>query len=139
MLVFFMTNAEGKIILFDGVCNYCNAMINLAIRNDKKAILKFATLQSETGKELKNWYHIAPEIDSVIFIEDGKAYAYSDAALRISRYLQWPAKLLYALIIIPRFIRQPIYKWIAKNRYKWFGKKEQCMIPTPDVKTRFLP
>ena len=134
-----MTNAKDKIVLFDGVCNYCNAMINLAIRNDKKAVLKFATLQSETGNQLKTKYNIPAEIDSVILIEEGKVYTYSDAALRIARYFHWPAKMLYGLIIVPRFIRQPIYKWIAKNRYKWFGKKEQCMIPTPDVKARFLP
>ena len=134
-----MTNDDEKIVLFDGVCNYCNAMINLAIRNDRKASLKFATLQSETGKELIDRHHIPPEIDSVIFIEDGKVYTYSDAALRIARYFRWPAKLLYGLIIVPRFIRQPIYKWIAKNRYKWFGKRDQCMIPTPEVNERFLP
>ena len=139
LLVFFMTNVEDKIVLFDGVCNYCNAMINLAIRNDKKAILKFATLQSETGGRLKTKYNIPAEIDSVLFIENGRVYTYSDAALRIARYFRWPAKILYGLIIVPSFIRQPIYKWIAKNRYKWFGKKAECMIPTPNVKTRFLP
>ena len=134
-----MTNGDEKIILFDGVCNYCNAMINLAIRNDKKAVLKFATLQSETGNHLKSKYKIPPEIDSVVFIENGKVYTYSDAAIRTARYFRWPAKLLYGLILIPKFIREPIYKWIANNRYKWFGKREECMIPTPDVKARFLP
>ncbi len=129
---------ENPVILFDGVCNYCNAMVNFAIRNDKKAILKFAPLQSEAGKRLKEEYKIAPEIDSVILIEQDKVYAYSDAAIRISKYLRWPAKILYGLIIIPKFIRQPFYKWVAKNRYKWFGKKEECMIPAPDVKARFL-
>ena len=129
---------ENPVILFDGVCNYCNAMVNFAIRNDKKAILKFAPLQSEAGKHLKEKYKIAPEIDSVLFIEQEKVYTYSDAAIRIAKYLQWPAKALYGLVIVPKFIRQPLYKWIAKNRYKWFGKKEECMIPTPEVKARFL-
>jgi len=129
---------ENPIVLFDGVCNYCNAMVNFAIRNDKKAILKFTPLQSEAGSRLKEKYNIPPEIDSVIFIEDGKVYTYSDAAVRIAKYLRWPAKALYGIIFIPKFIRQPFYKWIAKNRYKWFGKKEACMVPTPGVKERFL-
>lgn len=129
---------ENPIVLFDGVCNYCNAMVNFAIRNDKKAILKFSPLQSETGKRLTKEYKIASEIDSVLLIEQGRVYTYSDAAIRIAKYLRWPAKALYGLTIIPKFIRQPFYKWIAKNRYKWFGKKEECMIPTPDVKARFL-
>lgn len=129
---------ENPIVLFDGVCNYCNAMVNFAIRNDKKAILKFAPLQSEPGKQLRDQYNIPKEIDSVIFIDNGTSYTYADAAIRITKYLSWPAKALYAFIIIPKFIRQPVYKWIARNRYKWFGKKEECMIPTGDIKSRFL-
>jgi predicted DCC family thiol-disulfide oxidoreductase YuxK len=134
-----MTASDEKIVLFDGICNYCNSMINFAIRNDKKGVLKFAVLQSEAGKQLKSNYSIPAEIDSVIFIEDGKVFTYSDAAIRISRYLRWPARALYSLIIVPKFIRQPIYKWIARNRYRWFGKREECMIPSPDIKSRFLP
>ena len=130
---------ENPIVLFDGVCNYCNAMVNFAIRNDKKAILKFAPLQSLAGKHLKEEYKIAPDIDSVILIDQDKVYTYSDAAIRIAKYLRWPAKAFYGFILIPKFIRQPFYKWIAGNRYKWFGKKEECMVPTPDVKARFLP
>jgi predicted DCC family thiol-disulfide oxidoreductase YuxK len=129
---------EQPVILFDGVCNYCNTMVKFAIRNDKKARLKFAALQSAPGEELRGHYKIPAEIDSVIFIDKEKVYTYSDAALRICKWLDWPAKALYAFIIIPKFIRQPFYKWIAKNRYKWFGKKETCMVPTPDIKQRFL-
>ncbi|MGK2862592.1 MAG: thiol-disulfide oxidoreductase DCC family protein [Chitinophagaceae bacterium] len=133
-----MNTGEEKIVLFDGVCNYCNAMVNFAIRFDKKALLKFAALQSEAGVLFKKKYNIPAEIDSVIFIDQGKAYYHSDAALRIAFYLHWPAKALYGLIIVPGFIRQPVYKWIARNRYKWFGKKETCMIPTKEVRNRFL-
>jgi predicted DCC family thiol-disulfide oxidoreductase YuxK len=129
---------ENPIILFDGICNYCNAMVNFAIRNDKKAILKFAPLQSEAGRRLKEKYQIKPDIDSIIFIDHEKIYTYSDAALRIAKYLRWPAKAFYAFMIVPKFIRQPFYRWVAKNRYKWFGKKETCMVPCPDVKARFL-
>lgn len=129
---------ENPIVLFDGVCNYCNAMVNFAIRNDKKAFLKFAPLQSAAGIRLREEYKIAPGIDSVIFVDHGKVYTYSDAAIRIAKYLRWPAKAVYSFIIVPKFIRQPFYKWIARNRYKWFGKKEQCMVPMPDVRARFL-
>ena len=131
-------NIDNPVILFDGVCNYCNAMVKFAIRNDKKAKLKFAPLQSTIGGELRNQYKIPAEIDSVILIENRKVHTYSDAALRICKWLDWPAKALYAFMIIPKFIRQPFYKWIAKNRYKWFGKKETCMVPTIDVRGRFL-
>lgn len=113
-------------------------MVNFAIRNDKKAILKFAPLQSEAGKRISEEYKIAPGIDSVILIEHGKVYTYSDAAIHIANHLQWPAKVFYGFIVIPKFIRQSFYKWIAKNRYKWFGKKEECMVPTMNVKERFL-
>jgi predicted DCC family thiol-disulfide oxidoreductase YuxK len=133
-----MKITDERIVLFDGICNYCNAMVNFAIRNDKKTVLKFAPLQSQAGKRLKEEYKIAPGIDSVILIEQGKVYTYSDAAIRIAKHLRWPAKAMYGLKIIPEFIRQPFYKWIAKNRYTWFGKKEECMVPTPEVKARFL-
>ena len=133
-----MEDLATNIVLFDGVCNYCNAMVNFAIRHDKKAILKFAPLQSEAGSQLKEKYKIPAEIDSVIFIENNIVHTYSDAAIHIAKYLRWPAKILYGLIIIPKFIRQPIYKWIAKNRYKWFGKKERCMVPDAEVRQRFL-
>ena len=129
---------ENRIVLFDGVCNYCNAMVNFAIRYDKNAVLKFAPLQSATGRQLRGRYHISPDIDSVIFIDDGKVFTYSDAAIRIAGYLKWPAKALSGLMIIPKFVRQPVYKWIARNRYKWFGKKAVCMIPGPEIKARFL-
>lgn len=129
---------ESQVILFDGVCNYCNAVVNFAIRNDPQAILKFAPLQSQTGTRLKQQYKIPASTDSLIFIENGKAYTHSDAVIRIANYLRWPAKAFYGLIIVPKFIRHPFYKWIAKNRYKWFGKKEACMVPTHDVRARFL-
>jgi len=129
---------QNPIVLFDGVCNYCNAMVNFAIRNDKKARLRFAPLQSETGIRLKNQFNISADVDSLVLIEKNEAYIYANAALHICKYLDWPAKILYAFSIIPSFICNPIYKWIAKNRYKWFGKKQTCMIPSPGVKKRFI-
>lgn len=113
-------------------------MVNFAIRHDKRARLRFAPLQSAAGESLRNEYGVLPSADTIVFIEKGKAYTYARAAIRLCRYLDWPVKILYALIIVPRFISQPVYKWIARNRYKWFGKKDTCMIPAPSVRSRFL-
>lgn len=126
------------IVLFDGVCNYCNSSVNFAIRNDKKSRLRFSPLQSATGQALSAKYGIGADVDSLIFIENNKAYTYSNAVLGICKYLDWPAKALYAFSIFPDFIAVPFYKWFASNRYKWFGKKEVCMLPTEDIKSRFL-
>jgi predicted DCC family thiol-disulfide oxidoreductase YuxK len=130
--------AENPVLLFDGVCNYCNRMVNFAIRNDKKAKIKFAPLQSQAGIKLRQKYNVPETADTVVLIENRKAYTYARAAIRVSKYLDWPAKMLYGFIIVPRFISQPIYKWIARNRYKWFGKRENCMVPPAEVKERFL-
>ena len=113
-------------------------MVNFAIRNDKKSKLRFAPLQSSKGRLLKNQFGIPSSIDTVILIENNKVYTYARAAIRISKYLDWPAKMMYAFIIIPSFISQPLYKWFARHRYMWFGKKEKCMITTEEVKERFL-
>lgn len=130
---------EQSIILFDGVCNLCNSAVNFVIKRDKKNLIQFASLQSQTAHVLlaKHKMH-TQEMKSFIFIEHGKVYTQSTAALKVCRYLSgaWPA--LYLLIILPSFIRDVIYKWIAKNRYKWFGKKDECIIPTPDLRAKFL-
>ena len=128
-----------KIILFDGVCNLCNGAINFIIKRNSKATLKFASLQSDTGKQLLKEYNIDPlKTDSIVLIDSNKAFLKSDAALRIAKDLDDAYPLLYSFMIIPAFIRNSIYDLIARNRYKWFGKKESCMIPTPDLKSRFL-
>lgn len=127
------------IILFDGVCNFCNGAVNFTIKRDKKATIKFAALQSETGGQLVQQYGFpADDMRSFLFIENGKAYNRSTAALRVCRHLKWLWPLCYGFIIVPAFIRNGIYDWIAKNRYKWFGERQECMIPTPEVKARFL-
>jgi predicted DCC family thiol-disulfide oxidoreductase YuxK len=129
----------GPVILFDGVCNFCNSAVNFTIRRDKHKTIKFAPLQSDIGRALLQ-QHSLPENDlrSFLFIENGKMYNRSTAALKVCRYLKglWP--LCYGFIIVPAFIRNAVYDFIAKNRYKWFGQKQECMIPTPDVKARFL-
>lgn len=130
---------QQPIILFDGVCNFCNSAVNFTIKRNSKSDIVFAPLQSEAGRKLLKQYNLPSEdMQSFIFIEDGKAYKQSTAALKVCRHLSglWP--LCYGFIIVPEFIRDGIYNWIAKNRYKWFGVREQCMIPSPDVKARFL-
>lgn len=127
-----------RVVLFDGVCNYCNAMVNFVIRHDPEKKFRFATLQSDIGRELLNEHDIGNDVDSVILIEDGKAFMHSTAGLRIARNLGGIYSLFYALIIIPAFIRDAVYKVFAKHRYRLFGRTDACMIPTPDVKERFL-
>ena len=127
------------IILFDGICNFCNSAVNFTIKRNKKATIFFAALQSDAGIRLLKEHDLPLEdMQSFIFIEKGKAYNRSTAALKVCRHLRglWP--LCYGFIIIPKFIRDGIYNWIARNRYKWFGIKQECMIPSPAVKARFL-
>lgn len=128
-----------KIILFDGVCNLCNSSVNFIIENDSKNVFKFTSLQSEKGEQLLKKYDLFnKDIDSVILIENDKAFVKSDAALKIARTLGGKYKMIYGLIILPAFIRNFFYDIIAKNRYKWFGKKDSCRIPTPELQSKFL-
>jgi predicted DCC family thiol-disulfide oxidoreductase YuxK len=130
---------DEKVILFDGVCNFCNYWMNFAIKRNSKKNLKFTTLQGETAKQLLPQYNINPtSLSSVIFIDKGKAYTQSSASLRICKYMDGGWKLFYGFIIVPKFIRDVIYNWIARNRYKWFGKKDSCMVPTQELRERFL-
>jgi len=127
------------IILFDGVCNFCNSAVNFVIRRDSEGYFKFAALQSAAGEDLLDKYGIHKvETDSVVLIEDENAYLHSSAALRIARKLSglWP--LLYGLIIVPKSIRDWGYKLFANYRYRLFGRQDQCMIPTPEIRARFL-
>jgi len=131
---------QGKyIILFDGVCNLCNNAITFVIKRDPKNRFMYAPLQSESGKKLANTHAIdTAQVDSIILVKEGRAYSKSSAALRIAQNLSglWP--LLTIFLIIPPFIRNWVYDYVAKNRYQWFGKKETCMIPTPELKGKFL-
>jgi len=141
-------NINKPIILFDGVCNFCNGLVNFIIRQDKKNIFLFAPLQSERGKKLLDQYGIDwKNNDSFVLIENtgpndsvrqDKAYEKSNAALRIAAKLPWYWKWSQIFWILPKPIRDGIYNIIAKNRYKWFGKKEKCMIPTEQVRGKFL-
>ena len=129
----------GAVVLFDGVCNFCNATINFVIEHDRAGHFKFAPLQSKVGERLMTENGIDRiETDSVILVEDGKAYTHSDAALRIARRLDGIWSWAYALRIVPRFIRDAGYRLFAKNRYRLFGRQDACMMPTPEIRARFL-
>ena len=129
-------------ILFDGVCNFCNAAINFIIDRDRTRRFVFAPLQSAVGRDLLQQHDYptdtGTDLRSVVLIKEGRVYEKSDAALEIARHLGsgWP--LLYAGKIIPRLLRDGLYDWIARNRYRWFGKQEACRLPTPALRQRFL-
>lgn len=135
-----MDNFENKsIILFDGVCNLCNASVNFVIKHDKKAQFLFASFQSDAAKEIMLHFNLKNlNLDSIVLIEGGKIYEKSTAILRIARHLNSGFKLLYFFIVIPKFVRDWLYSYIAKNRYRFFGKRERCMIPSLELKNRFL-
>ncbi|WP_445747395.1 thiol-disulfide oxidoreductase DCC family protein [Polaribacter sp.] len=132
---------DKKIILTDGVCNLCNGIVLKIIKYDKKNTFLFANLQSETGKELTKYLGIdTKKIDAIILYEPGVSYEVkSSAALKIMEDFGGIWNLSYVLRIFPVGFRDVIYDIIAKNRYKWFGKKESCMMPTPEIKAKFLP
>ena len=128
----------SSIVLFDGICNFCNESVNFIIRHDLEHRFKFATLQSEIGKELRAKFDIDESVDSIVLIEDDQAFSYSTAGLRVAKALGGVWSLGYVFIIVPAVIRDWFYRLFAKYRYRLFGKKEVCMIPTPDVRERFL-
>lgn len=135
-----MKEEEYKIILFDGVCNLCNNAVNFVIKRDKKSVFRFASLQSDIGQKLTNERGIdTTKVDSIILIDPGTAwYEKSTAALQIAKQLSGMFPLLSVFLIFPKSFRDWVYDIIAKNRYKWFGKKDQCMIPTPELKALFI-
>lgn len=129
----------AAIVLFDGVCNFCNGSVNFMIGHDAAGYFKFAPMQSDAGKGLLDKYGIDRTVtDSIILIEDDKAYVYSTAALRIARKLGGIWSWFYALRFVPRPIRDFFYKLFAKYRYRLFGKKDVCMMPTPEIRQHFL-
>jgi len=130
---------DKPVVLFDGVCNYCNAMINFIIRQDKKKKYLFATLQSEFGRRLLHQWNLpVNSFDSFLVFDNGKLYSKSTAALRLYNQLPWYWKWTQLFWIFPKFLRDAVYNVIARNRYKWFGKKDECMLPSPEIKERFL-
>lgn len=130
---------DHPIILFDGICNLCNNAVQFVLKHDKKKLFRFASLQSDFGKSILIKHALPTDnFNSFVLILNGKAYTKSTAALSVAKMLSGPIKLLYGFIVVPAFIRNGVYNVIARNRYKWFGKKESCMLPSPDVAARFL-
>ncbi len=125
-----------RIILFDGICNFCDASVQFIMKRDNGAFT-FASLQSDIGQELVIRHNLQG-IDSLVLIEEDQAYTKSTAALRIAKRLKGLWSLLYIGIIIPKLLRDPLYEMFAQNRYKWFGKKAACMLPTKEERARFL-
>ncbi len=136
------TSFEYPIVFFDGVCNLCNRAVQFLIRHDARKKLRFAPLQGETAKRLlanAETIHTT-KLDSFVLLEGDRLSTRSTAALRACRYLGWFWRLgYYGGMIFPRFIRDGVYNFIARRRYRWFGRKESCMIPTPELRERFLP
>lgn len=134
------SSPDHPIVLFDGVCVLCNAASRFVLRHDPPpGRFKLATLQSEAGKRLMREYNLPAESqESLVLIEGGCAYTQSTAALRLARGLGLPWSLAYGFIIVPRLLRDAIYRWIARNRYRWFGQCDVCMMPSEDDRSRFL-
>ncbi len=130
---------DDAVVLFDGVCNLCNASVQFIIARDPGARFRFAALDSDAARGLLSECGISGALpDSVALIERCIVYTQSSAALRIARRLRFPWPLMYALIVVPRPLRDAIYDLIAQNRYGWFGKRDACMVPTPELRSRFL-
>ncbi len=131
---------DKKLILFDGVCNLCNSSVQYVIKNDKKNRFMFTALQSETGEKIIKHFNIdTSKVDSILLFTPEKGIVFkSTAALKVASQLGFPTNILSVFLIIPPFISNWVYDFIAKNRYKWYGKKDACMIPTPELKSKFL-
>ena len=128
---------ESPIVLFDGICNLCNQSVKFILKYEKNEFFKFATLQSKAAQEKLIPFQHEKITDSVLLIEKGKLYQQSTAALRIVKklkYFWW----IYYLIYLPKWMRDPFYQWIARNRYRWFGTRKSCMVPNEHLKNRFL-
>ena len=127
------------VILFDGVCNLCNVFVKFIIKRDKKKRFGFAALQSDYAKTIEKKYGLnLTDLNTVILIKDSKVYTKSSAVLHIARGLGLPYSLAICFFIIPAFIRNYVYGFVAKNRYRWFGKLNTCILPPEDLKGRFI-
>jgi len=130
---------KSEIILFDGVCNLCSQSVQFIIERDKRSRYKFASLQSEFGQRVLTLNGLSTtDLHSIILLKGSNLLQRSDAALEIAKNLSGAWPLFFGFKIIPRLIRDPVYNWISRNRYSWFGKQESCWIPTPELKSRFI-
>lgn len=134
-----MKEEQFAIVLFDGVCNFCNSSVQFIIDRDPARHFRFAPLQSTVGQSLLRAHGLDPnQLSTMVLVHGGKIYLRSTAALRIARGLRQPWPWLYGLVLFPRFLRDAAYSWFAARRYQWFGKSEACRLPTPEFRSRFL-
>ena len=134
-----MNDEVDPVILFDGVCNLCNSSVQYVIRHDPKKIFRFASLQSPYAQKILADFHLpVNDFNSFVLFENNTVYTRSTAALKVAKRLSGWIKILWVFLIVPKFIRDAVYNIIAKNRYKWFGKREACWVPTPELKSLFL-
>lgn len=129
---------QDQIILFDGECHFCDRSVQFILKRDRHGYFKFASLQSELGQKLLKKHQIPTDTDSFVLVTSKQAYVKSTAALKVVRHLTGLWKILYVFILVPRPLRNFVYDVIAKNRYRWFGRKESCDLPTPEMRRRFL-
>jgi predicted DCC family thiol-disulfide oxidoreductase YuxK len=133
------TSSEKFIVLFDGVCNLCSSSVQFILKRDQKDQFLFGSLQGTYGQEMLKKFGLPQnEFNSFMLVEGEKLYTKSSGALRMLKHLGGGWKLLYAFIIVPKFIRDAVYNFIAHNRYRWFGKKEECWLPRPEWRSRFI-
>ena len=134
-----LTAPIGPTILFDGVCNLCNAAVLFIIDRDRAGYFRFAALESPAGARLLEAHgNVTAGVDSIVLVDEDGAWVESDAALRIARGLDWPWRAARAFGVIPRPVRDALYRWVARNRYRWFGRRDACRLPTPALAARFL-
>lgn len=127
------------VVLFDGICNLCHHTVQFIVLRDKKGVFRFASLQSTIGKQLIDQHQLSVDyLNTLVVIEGKRAYLRSDAVLKIAQRLGGWWSLAMIFWIVPRFIRDAVYNWVSRNRYRWWGKKEQCLLMTPDLRERFL-
>lgn len=133
------TKFNSPVLLFDGVCNLCNASVQWVLLHDRRGQFRFAALQSDTGQRLLQKFGLSPEqFDSVVLVDGDRIFLRSDAALETARRLGLPWSLLNGFRIVPRFVRNAVYDWIARNRYRWFGRQDECLLPRPEWRERFV-
>jgi predicted DCC family thiol-disulfide oxidoreductase YuxK len=131
--------SSGHVVLFDGVCNLCNGWVRFVMRRDPRRRFRFASLQSTFGAESLRRHGLPDDyLGSILLLADGVLYARSDAVLRIAGQLRWPWPVLCVFVVVPRVVRDIVYDWVARNRYRWFGKRESCLLPNAQDAARFL-
>ena len=131
--------SDAPVLVFDGVCVLCSRWVQFVLRHDRDAHIRLAPMQSQSGRALLAQFGLDPDDPlSLLYVVDGRGYQDSDAILRVLASFGGAWRVSLVLRVIPRFVRDPLYRWLARNRYRWFGRNEQCLVPAPDQATRFL-